>query len=81
MSALRSGDRLYADANGCRDSAGKTVLKFSNGFKNRLADFVNKGYSVEEAKVNFVVWWKGDGMDKEIRIVLPELHLVNHAVK
>ena len=81
VSALMSGDRLYADANGCRDSAGKTVLKFSNGFKNRLADFVHKGYSVEEAKVNFVVWWKGDGMDKEIRIVLPELHLVNHAVK
>ena len=81
VSALMSGDRLYADANGCRDSAGKTVLKFSNGFKSRLADFRNKGYSVEEAKVNFVVWWKGDGMDKEIRIVLPELHLVNHAVK
>ena len=76
-----SGDRLYADANGCRDSAGKTVLKFSNGFKNRLADFRNKGYFIAEAKVNFVVWWKDEDANKEIRIVLPELHLVNHAVK
>lgn len=46
-----------------------------------LTDFRNKGYFIAEAKVNFVVWWKDEDADKEIRIVLPELHLVNQTIR
>ena len=75
ISDLRSGDLLYADETECRNAKGQTVLKFSNVFKKKLAAFISNGYSVVEAKVNFIVWWKGEDMDKEIRIVLPVLHI------
>ena len=70
ISDLRSGDLLYADETECRNAKGQTVLKFSNVFKKKLAAFISNGYSVVEAKVNFIVWWKGEDMDKEIRMSL-----------
>ncbi len=75
ISGLRSGDSLYADENECRNDKGQTVLKFSSGFRSKLAGFRSKGYSIAEAKVNFIVWWKGEDMDREIQVVLPEIHL------
>ncbi len=34
----------------------------------------NKNYILKSAKVNFVVYWLKEGAEKEIQIVLPELH-------
>ena len=79
ISALASGDILKADSNGCRDKYGNTVVRFSNDFKKELAGFIDQNYSIAEAKVNFIVWWKGKDMEKAIMVVLPELHLVLNA--
>ena len=79
ISALASGDILKADSNGCRDKYGNTVIRFSNDFKKELAGFIDQNYSIAEAKVNFIVWWKGKDMEKAIMVVLPELHLVLNA--
>ena len=76
VSGLMSGDSLSADETGCRDRDGRTVLKFSSRFKDTLAGFIGKGYSVSEAWVNFIVWWKGEGMDREIMVVLPGLKII-----
>ena len=76
VSGLMSGDSLYADENGCRDRDGRTVLKFSSRFRDRLAGFIGNGYSLSEAWVNFIVWWKGDGMDRELKVVLPGLKII-----
>lgn len=70
---LRSGDRLYADENECKNDKGQPVLKFSNGFKTKISALINRGYSIAETKVNFIVWWKGEDMDREIMIVLPKI--------
>ena len=29
----------------------------------------------------YIVWWKDEDANKEIRIVLPELHLVNQTIR
>ena len=76
ISGLMSGDSLSADEHGCCDRDGRTVLKFSSRFKDTLAGFIGKGYSVSEAWVNFIVWWKGEGMDREIMVVLPGLKII-----
>ena len=75
VSGLMSGDSLSADETGCRDRDGRTVLKFSSRFRDRLAGFIGNGYSLSEAWVNFIVWWKGDGMDRELKVVLPAIRL------
>jgi ATP-dependent DNA helicase RecQ len=35
----------------------------------------DKGYQLKEAKVNFVVYWRKEGSENEIKIILPELYL------
>ncbi|HEX9513012.1 MAG TPA: RecQ family ATP-dependent DNA helicase [Puia sp.] len=72
---LGSGSLLYIQEDGLADSKGKVILRFSQNFKERLTERGNKGYRLSGAKVNFIVYWKGADMDKEIKIVLPELIL------
>ena len=36
----------------------------------------SKGFALSGASVNFIVWWKGKEMEKEIRVVLPKLDFV-----
>jgi len=47
------------------------LLRFSKKFEGKIADLKNKGYSIKETKVNFIVFWKGKDMPKEIKIILP----------
>ena len=76
---LKSGDKLfwrdgyfYVSYNGREMLAGK----ISSSMKNKLAAFTEKGYRVEQAYVQFCVYWKGKEDEKETMIFLPELHLV-----
>ena len=60
---------------GCANSNGDLVLKFSQKTLDTLKYHADKGYQLKEAKVNFVVYWRKEGSDNEIKIVLPELYL------
>jgi ATP-dependent DNA helicase RecQ len=46
---------------------------FSAKFKERISELKNKGYGIKEMKVNFVVYWKGEDMSEEIKIILPKV--------
>jgi ATP-dependent DNA helicase RecQ len=75
IGSLRSGSPLTIQKDGLADSKGKTILEFSQKFKQTLKDMEGKGYQLSEAKVNFILYWKNDEMEEEILIVLPELIL------
>lgn len=73
---MNSGDELFFNKNGCFNTRGQPVLKFSKQFKNRIQEMERKGYKPSTGKVRFIVFWKKEGAEKEIRIVLPELYFI-----
>lgn len=70
-----SGDTLMIRDEGCTNSNGDLVLKFSQKTVDALKYQAEKGYRLKEAKVNFIIYWHKDGSDKEVKIILPELYL------
>ena len=74
---LMGGDRLEPCGDCLYDTGGKLVLKFAKGFiSDKLDKLKAKGFVLSGASVNFIVWWKGKEMEKEIRVVLPKLDFV-----
>lgn len=73
--ALMAGQALAVDSVGCLDDFGQYVVKFSRQFGQRLQAYLQRGYRLQQAWVNFVVLWQGEEDEQEIRIVLPEIHL------
>ena len=69
-----SGDSLIIKEDGCANSNGDLVLKFSKKFLETIEDHTNKGYVLKRAKVNYIVYWLKEGVEQEVKIILPELH-------
>ena len=57
-------------------STDKEVVRFSNSFKKEIEKWLDKGYELKEARVNFVVYWKKTGEEEEVKVLLPEIVLV-----
>jgi len=74
VNELTSGDLLRVSDDGCKNDRDEVVLKFSRRFLDRLSEIKKNGFELKEAKVNFIVYWKGEDKEQEIKIVLPELH-------
>ncbi len=72
---LQSGDKLIFRDNRCYDSGMQEIIRFSKAFVTRLDEWRSEGYQISGAKVNFIVFWKGEDMEKEIKIILPEIYL------
>ncbi|MDF2381389.1 RecQ family ATP-dependent DNA helicase [Nostoc ellipsosporum NOK] len=73
---LVSGSRLTVLKDGLGNERGEIVLKFSQKFREeKLKGYINKGFSLVAAKVDFIVYWKNDKSDQEARILLPQLLL------
>lgn len=73
INQLTSGQPLTIDADECLDSNGKSVLKFSRLFIEQIERMKAKKYELKSAKVNFIVYWKKEDTEQEIKIILPEL--------
>lgn len=69
---LVSGDLLAVTPDGLATEKGP-VLKFSNDFSSAMERLRQKGYRLQGAKVNFLVYWFNAKEGKEVEIVLPEL--------
>jgi ATP-dependent DNA helicase RecQ len=52
------------------------LFKFSEGFKGKIEKLKNRGYEIKEIIVNFIVYWKGEDMSEEIKIILPCVEFV-----
>ncbi len=73
ISQLTSGEKLVINADDCTNSKGQSVMKFSRQFLNIIEDLKQKGYHLKEAKINFIVYWKKEDSEQEIKIILPEV--------
>jgi len=71
---LKSGDSLTINRDECLDAKGKSILKFSKQFIGQIDSMKAKNYELKTAKVNFIVYWKKEETEQEVKIVLPELH-------
>ena len=74
IDTLQSGDILQYKNNECFTDEGKSILKFSKLFTERLDRVRKTGYEPLYAKINFIVYWRKEAAEREIKIVLPELH-------
>lgn len=72
--ALTSGDSITISEEGCKNEKGELLLKFSKNFLDKLQEIRNNGFELKTAKVNYIVHWKAQDKDQEVRIVLPELN-------
>ncbi len=72
---LISGDLLLVKEEGCFIQNGNNVLYFSSKFKSDISKHRMKGYQITTAKVNYILYWKGENEDKELLILLPEIEL------
>lgn len=72
---LTSGDRLKVTNEGCTNETNELVIKFSKKFSVQLEALSKTGFKLIDARVNFIVYWKDDKKNKEVKIVLPEIHL------
>ena len=73
VDALTCGDSISISEEGCKNEKGELILKFSKKFLDKLAEIKTNGFELKEAKVNFIVHWKGEDKEKEVKIILPEL--------
>jgi len=76
IARLKSGDKLTIneEGDGCLNSAGQTVIKFSKQFVNRIGAMKINHYEPQTARVRFIVYWQKEECEHEIMIVLPELY-------
>lgn len=74
VNALTCGDSISFSEEGCKNEKGELVLKFSRSFLDQLAEMNDSGFELKEAKVNFIVHWKAEDKEQEVKIMLPELH-------
>lgn len=80
ISSLTSGDKITISDEGCKNEKGELVLKFSRKFLERLDDIKKSGFELEEAKVNFIVHWRDNDKNIEVKIILPELHFTKSSL-
>lgn len=73
ISKLVSGDSLVYDEDKLVTEKGRPVLKFSNPFKAQIEAMKQKGFELKEARVNYILYWKKEETNEEIKIILPEI--------
>lgn len=74
ISRLLSGDELIFTGIECLNNKQKSVMKFSNQFNKKIEDLNLLGYSVKSVNVNFIVYWKKEEGDEEVKIILPVIN-------
>ncbi|HWQ73048.1 MAG TPA: 3'-5' exonuclease, partial [Desulfitobacteriaceae bacterium] len=74
ISQLNSGDILTIDGTCCRNSKRQAVLRFSRQFMKQIESMKQKQYLPKTAKIRFIVYWRKENSEQEIRIILPELY-------
>src|SRR5690606_7933379 len=74
VSQLTSGDTLILNEYECLNRNGKSILKFSKHFIGQIEKMKALNYELKSANVNFIVYWKKEDTEQEVKIILPELY-------
>ncbi|MBW6492425.1 MAG: RecQ family ATP-dependent DNA helicase [Lentimicrobium sp.] len=70
---LYSGDKLIFHTDELRNLQGQPVLKFSKKFIETLDHIRSTGFRPTDAEVNFIVYWKNEKSENEVKILLPAI--------
>lgn len=54
------------------------ILKLSKDFATRLQGYLDKGYRLEQARAQYMVWWWNKDTGNRVRVILPEVKLVRN---
>jgi ATP-dependent DNA helicase RecQ len=73
ISKLMSGNKLLLNGDECQNIFHQPVLKFSKSFMLQIENLHTAGYEIKDIRVNYIIFWKKDNDDQEIKIILPEL--------
>lgn len=73
VNLLHSADNLKTNEDACYDINGHLIIKYSKQFKELIEKENKKGYILKTARVNFILFWKKEDAENEIKIVLPEV--------
>lgn len=73
ISQLNTGDSLSVSEYSCLNTKGQIVLKFSKRFIQQIETLKQQHYTLKAAKVRYMVYWKPEDSETEIKIILPEL--------
>lgn len=73
---LMAGDNLQYHGDEYLESNGYPVIKFSKHFIDKVALLKANNFRLKEATVNYVVWWRQEGTQNQIMIVLPKITFV-----
>ncbi len=71
---LQSGDELHLKNGVCYTADNKEIIKLSKAFMTRLDELKAIGYEPETVKINFMLFWRKEGAEKEVKIILPEIY-------
>lgn len=74
VSGLISGDNITVEEDCCCTGQGKVILKFSKLFRDRIEEMKKMDYAPAGGKINFIVYWKNEETDREVKIALPEIY-------
>jgi ATP-dependent DNA helicase RecQ len=77
---LTAGQKLMPEKNGCKNSQGNPVLKFSKLFQEEIDKLETRGYTLNEAKVKFILYWFEKESAVESLIVLPEIIFIRKLI-
>jgi ATP-dependent DNA helicase RecQ len=72
---LQSGDKVFYSNGACFNKEKKELFKFSKRFISKIEEQQQKGYLVDEVKINFMVYWKKENAEQETLIILPDIYL------
>ncbi len=73
LTSVVSGDQLLLTEQGCTDVKGSMLAKFSKKSLDDLERSRQQGYFPTQARINWIVFWKNDDMERDIRVLLPEI--------
>ena len=76
MLQLRPGKKLYPARNGLADDTGTVLVLYSAAFRERLERLGEKGYTVRDGTVRYIVAWKAEKDDEETAVLLPDVTLI-----
>ena len=74
INRLIPGENLIISNDGCTNSNGDLVLKFSRKFQETIVQLEEQGYHLKNVIINFIIYWKDPEKENEYKIILPELN-------
>ena len=74
ITELKSGEEIKVKGDKCVNSREFPILKFSKKFLEDIEKRKKNNFSIKTVRINFILFWQGEDMDKEIRIILPVIY-------